>query len=231
MTSLTRVMSLLVAAGLVGCGSGSGDDGTAGGGGTGGAGGQASGGACGNVEPCGGSIVGAWVVSSVCILDGSAIGFDATTICDTATIAVKKVTDTGGITYAADHTYQSTGTLAIDVALTIPMSCFAPGRTCDALNGVYAQAMQKDPTITGATCGASGSTCVCEVSTLQDTGESGTYVTSGTTLTTTATGETAESGGYCVQGNELHSIALDMTMPTGPMGTATIAADVIFKKQ
>jgi hypothetical protein len=230
MKSLRRIMVLLVAASVAGCASGD----SAGAGGTDG-GGQTGGGACGTVQPCGGSIAGAWTVSSACILDGALLGFDATSICATATIVPKKVTSTGGISYAANQTYQSTGTIAIDVTLTIPTACFAAGRTCVALNDVYAQQMQTDPTLTGATCAASGSTsgstCVCEVSTLQDTGESGTYATSGSTLTTTAMGETAESGGYCVQGNELHEVVLDMTVPMGPMGTAKIGADLVFKRQ
>jgi hypothetical protein len=88
-----------------------------------------------------------------------------------------------------------------------------------------------DPTLTSATCATSGSACVCQLSTVQDATEAGTYTTSGTTLSTTPTGGTASTGSYCVKGNELHSLGIDLSMPMGTMGMVKIAADAVFTKQ
>ncbi len=58
----------------------------------------------------------------------------------------------------------------------------------------------------------------------------GTYTTSGTMLTLNATTGTGTGGAYCVQGNTLHLLTLDMTMSMGSMGTATIQSDIILTK-
>jgi hypothetical protein len=91
--------------------------------------------------------------------------------------------------------------------------------------------MQTDPTLKSATCAMSGSACVCQLSTSHDATEAGTYTTSGTTVSSTPTGGTVSTDSYCVKGNELHSIGIDMSMPMGTMGMVKIAGDVVFTKQ
>lgn len=215
MKRVTLIMSLVAGASVVGCGNGSG-----------------IGGSCGQVEPCGGEVVGAWKLASGCVLDSSAIGVDLSSICSTATFVVKNVGGTGQVTYDADQTYVSTGTLLIDGVLTLPTTCFAAGKTCAGLGAIYAQMMQTNSGIRAATCSTSGSACVCQLSLGGDVSESGTYSTNLTTLSTTPTGQTTASNDqYCVQGNVLHDINVDMTMPLGPMGMAKITGDLIFTKQ
>jgi hypothetical protein len=176
--------------------------------------------------------VGTWKLGSSCILDSSLLGIDATELCATATLVVKKVGGTAEVTYKADHTYVSTGSIAIDTTLTVPTTCFLAGKTCADLKAAYAQAMLADPTLTRTTCSPAGSACVCDLQLTADASESGTYSTNLTSLSTIPAGQTvASTDDYCVQGNELHSISIDMTMPVGPMGMAKIAGDLVFTRQ
>lgn len=185
-----------------------------------------TGGTCGKVQPCGGSVIGNWKVSSTCILDDSFLSVDTTGLCAGTTLALKKVSGSGGITFRADQTYQSTGTIAIDFTMGIPTTCFAPGNTCAGLS-----ADLRDPTITAVSCTTVGSACECQITTKQDTTEAGTYSTSGTTLTTTHSAETPSADPYCVEGNQLHELAVDMSMQMGAMGMVKIAADLVLTKE
>jgi hypothetical protein len=109
----------------------------------------------------------------------------------------------------------------------VPTSCLG-GMTCAALNAAIQASQQQnpDPAIQSITCVGTG-TCVCRfVGTPQTENETGTYTTSGTAITTTASGGTVDSGDYCVQGDTIHIVTVDRTMNTGPMGQATILSDV-----
>jgi hypothetical protein len=60
---------------------------------------------------------------------------------------------------------------------------------------------------------------------------SGTWSASGTRISlVSSTGDNA-GGPYCVQGNELHLITLDMTITMGSMGTLKIDEDLVATKQ
>jgi len=174
--------------------------------------------------------VGAWKFSSLCIFDGALLTFDATDICALATLTLRTVTGTGGITYAANGTYQSSRTLTSEFRLTVPAKCFSADKTCAGLNARYAEQMQTDPALVSAACATAASDCVCQLSTRSAVEESGTYATSGTTLSTTPTGGSPSSDRYCVQGQELHHIAVDLAMPMGATGVATITAADVFTK-
>jgi hypothetical protein len=224
-------LSMLVAASAFGCGGGTAMTPSTGGGGSGMTSSTGGGGSCGQVQPCGGAVVGTWKVANVCILDSAMLGLDASSICATATIELTKFTGTGGVTYGADQTYQDTGTVTIDFKLTVPTTCFATGKSCADVQDGYVQEMKTDSTLKSASCATSGAACVCQISTVQDATEAGTYATSGTMLSTTPTGGTASSDSYCVQGNELHDLSVDMSMPMGNMGTVKITGDIVFTKQ
>src|SRR5450432_3079177 len=226
MKSAMWTLSMLVAASAVGCGGGGGTALTPDGGG-GDTSTATGGGSCGQVQPCGGAIVGSWKVSSSCILDAS-FQMDASSICTTATIALKKVTGVGGITYGGDQTYQSTGTLSIDFTLSLPTTCFAAGKTCADLQTTYTKQMQTDPTLTSATCASSGSTCVCQLSTTQDATESGTYTTSGTIVSSTPAGGTVSNDSYCVKVNELPLLSVFISFLMGNIVMVKITVVIFF---
>jgi hypothetical protein len=59
----------------------------------------------------------------------------------------------------------------------------------------------------------------------------GTYATAGTKLTENQPGMAPDESSYCVQGNTLHIVGLDMTMPVGMMGQFKITNDVVLTKQ
>jgi hypothetical protein len=214
------VLSMMLASAL-GCGGGGGLMLPGAGTGTGGQ--PASSPTCAKVQPCGGSVVGTWKLTSTCVGDGVV---DASSICPAATGSIDMISGTGTVTYAADGTYQTMGRLALDVTLTIPTACFGPGETCATLGAMLAQQAQ----IPAASCTTSGASCACRISTVQGA-ETGTWQTSGTTLTLTPMGGDVSNDDYCVQGNELHDIALDTTMPLGAMGAMRIAGDLVYTKQ
>jgi hypothetical protein len=183
------------------------------------------GGSCGTVQPCGGSIAGTWKIENACLVNGGLV-VDASDICATATIVSTGISGMGMETWAADGTYHATGTLSLSFKATIPNSCFAPGRTCADVDAE----MKSDPSVASASCATSGTSCVCLFSTAEGD-ETGTWATSGTTLTETPADDTASTDQYCVSGNELHDIALDMSMPVGSMGMAKIVGDLVYTRQ
>jgi hypothetical protein len=52
----------------------------------------------------------------------------------------------------------------------------------------------------------------------------------GTTLSSISVDGSTSDDPYCVQGNELHSLSVDMMMPMGPMGQVHIQGDLVLKK-
>jgi hypothetical protein len=50
-------------------------------------------------------------------------------------------------------------------------------------------------------------------------------------LSSTPTGGAVSTDSYCVKGNDLHSIGIDLSMPMGTMGMVKIAGDIVFTKQ
>jgi hypothetical protein len=87
-----------------------------------------------------------------------------------------------------------------------------------------------DPTIQAVKCTGAGSNCNCKVVvTPQALNKSGMYATSGNTLVETPGRHPVWQ--LRVQGNELHSIAVDTMMPMGPMGVVAIAGDLVSQRQ
>ena len=232
MKTAARIFSTVILAGVLGCGGGGG--GTTGGAGAGGAAAGSAGaggarttggGACGTVEPCGGSILGTWKIENTCLLNGGLVA-DASAICATATLVSTGISGMGMVTWAQDGTYRATGTLSVAFKLTIPNACFAPDKNCA---GVDAE-MRANATVTSTGCATSGTSCVCQFSSVVGD-QTGTWSVSGTTLTQTPTGDTETMDPYCVVCDELHDIAFDMSMSVGSMGMAKIVGDVVYKRQ
>jgi hypothetical protein len=232
MKTLPRLVASVLVASALGCGGRSpldvSDTGGAGAGAAGMGGSPPSANvACGTVQPCGGSVEGTWKVAKTCIVNGGVVG-DAFDGCPTSTFTVTKISATGTVTFAPDGTYQESGTLALDLKLTIPDSCVAGG--CAFLESGLRQS--SDPSIMSTvSCATSGGTCVCQLSETRGA-ETGTYDASGTTLTTSANGGgTTSMDPYCVSGDELHDIALDMSMSVGSLGMAKIVGDIVYTRQ
>jgi hypothetical protein len=209
--------------GTTGLGGTTGSGGT--GGGTSGTGGASS--ACGTVEPCGGSLAGTWKLTSECLDMAELTASVQQSICAQAVVSAVSVGASGTATFNANLSYSVSETVTAVLTYQFPVSC-TNGMTCVDY-GLYQAASA--PTGESFTCTGTAA-CVCTVSILNTSADSGTYSTVGSdvVITSAVTGATS-SGGYCVQGSTLHLVTVDPTMNTGPMGQPTIAKDVLGQKQ
>ena len=185
-------------------------------------------GSCGKVTPCGGDVVGNWTISGACF-NAAALNMDIGMSCPGATVSITALSVSGSVSFNADLTYTTVGTASISVRETIPASCLAAGGgtlTCAQLDQQIQQDIAANPSSTQSGHCEGSSICTCTVTNgPQTTSETGTYTTSGTTLTFTDSAGSISSNGYCVQGDELHVVQLDMTMPMG-----TIQADTVLTR-
>jgi len=191
----------------------------------GGSGGAAS---CGALEPCGGDPVGTWKLTGGCFDDAIVTMSYQEATCASATATAKITSSAGTVQFKADRTYVVTGFMASTVVtVDFPATCLN-GITCADIQSTF----RASPSTASATCTGT-STCQCMVPLQGDTtSESGTYVINGTSLDTTPSdGSDPDTISYCVKGNTLHLIELDTTMNMGPMGQATIVADLLATKQ
>jgi hypothetical protein len=197
--------------------------------------GSGGGGSCGQVEPCGANLVGNWTVSGACLNAAKVmqIGVDDgfIDICATSTVTNGRHDVSGTFMFNADMTYSASLSVTIGFTWNVPTACLQ-GATCSAFNAALQTALQQnpDPAIGSIIC-TGASTCACAfTSPIMPDQETGTYTTSGTAYTTVASDGTTTRGDYCVQGNTVHFPEVDTTMNMGPMGQATIDADVVATK-
>jgi hypothetical protein len=204
-----RAIGLMLAMGacllLVACDDGgkagaSGAGGRAGGGARGGAGGQAGGTdggspACSAASPCGGDIVGTWKVTESCLSASE----DLSTVCAGVSADIQ-FTFSGTTTYSADGTYTSATSGGGLTTYHYPAACLTGGETCDQLGQVL-MAVGMYSSVSCATDTAGVCNCAA-VTASTSSNETGTYATSGSTLTLTHAGATSMAP-YCVQGNAL----------------------------
>jgi len=195
--------------------------------------GDSGGGSCGKVAPCGGDIVGDWTISGACANTAS-LAMQIIPNCPTATATASSIHATGSASFNPDMTYSLSETLTVSASGTVPSSCLMYAGfmlTCADFNLLIQEYVAMNPTmVQSATC-AGGDTCNCSFTLAPQTrNETGTYLTTGTELSTTVNGVLYGTA-YCVQKNELHMVSVNTTMPMGPMGQVNIDADTVFKKQ
>jgi hypothetical protein len=189
-----------------------------------------SGGSCGGVQPCGGDVVGNWTISGECVNTASA-NMQIMAECPGASISTSGIRVTGNVTFNADMTYAVTETISASVRETIPLSCLQSGTTrvtCAQLDQELQMEFAQDPSasISGHCVGSSACTCTFTIPS-QTVSQSGTYSTSGTAIIMTGSSSNVQ---YCVQGNEMHMMTLNATMPMGSMGQLNIDSDLVLKK-
>jgi len=190
--------------------------------------GGGGGGSCGKVEPCGGPVAGTWKASASCSSSSVANSMFQDGLmgsCPTATASAESGSPTGTLALNADLSYTMSLSVPFVFHLTVPASCLNGGSCAD-----LAAAVSQSLTDGTVTC-AGSSSCNCTLITTSTMAGTGTYTTSGTTLTLTDASGSANDGTYCVQGNTLHLVDVDTTMNMGPMGQATITDDVTLSKQ
>jgi hypothetical protein len=171
---------------------------------------------------CGGNIVGTWTFTSECFTGD--VTTAASEDCAGASGSVNSIQVSGTATFNSDGSYSLTLNQTVDETDNIPSSCLTQQGvtlTCAELQEVFS-GLSGDGGTAG-TCTTSGSGCNCNFSIANSDVESGTYTTSGSTLTTTPTGGTgsgATSGSYCVNGNTLTFVASSSSSVLGQL-TAT----------
>jgi hypothetical protein len=187
--------------------------------------GSSSGGSCG-VAPCGGAVTGSWKASSACV-DRATLNMEflsgVMSSCPTASLGAVTTTPTGTVSFAADMTF--TGTLAVNtnIGLNFPPACTG-GASCDQLTQALQSIVGMDG-ITAVSCAGAGS-CVCTLQqTLDIVNDTGTWATSGTTLSLTGATNGAGGGAYCVKGSSLHLLDVDMAT------MMKVTGDIVLNKQ
>ena len=125
------------------------------------------------------------------------------------------VNRTQAVTINADGTYQTQGSVNANIRYAFTLDCvsaLAGEPLTDADMPEFCsglETMLNDPTeetsIDSATCGMSGSTCRCQVTSSDQINDTGTWVVDGTSVITTDNeGETSEAS-FCVQGNQMQT--------------------------
>lgn len=186
-------------------------------------------GSCGKVQPCGGDVVGNYSIGAACF-DNAALTMEIGMQCPGASVNISGLKVSGNGSFNADMTYSITETISASLSETIPASCLTMSGitvTCTQLDQEIQALLTQNPgTYQSAHCSGSSS-CTCTfVLAPQTTSETGTYTTSGTTITTTDSTGSSSSSSYCVQGNELHMLSVDMTMAMGK-----VQADIVLTKK
>ena len=178
-----------------GCGDGKGSTGTGGVGGGGGTGGSAA--ICASNSACGGDVVGTWAIAQVCNLFLTTPG---TPLCPGIDYSRSTLTETGTFTFRTDGTATEDLTGTGTLRESVPASCLDVLGTCESLDAAFKMAVQ-DGSYTSGRCGTgTAGSCDCTADFQTTATISGTYTTSGTTLTLMNTTNTSNAASYCVQG-------------------------------
>jgi len=181
---------------------------------------------CGKVQPCGGDVQGTWDITAGCVDQAtSAASFAMAAMgsdCPTETLVSISEDVSGMFVLNADSTYAVSVVFDGTLNVNVPAACHT-GLSCAAFAAsVQAQiAAGLVPGLTAVSCSGSVD-CSCRESLSVPESESGTWVSSGTTLSLRAADGTTSDLGYCVQGNTVHF----MELSTGTTGQITVVSDL-----
>lgn len=198
-----------------GGGTDAGTGGTTGTGGTGGTSGTGGtgGGSCGNVQPCGGSVVGTWTLTNDCA-DKTALSsaLQSGLSCPSLQVSSAQAIIAGTLTFGSDGTYSVQESETVNLGFSLPSTCTS-GLSCTDFGTAFQ-----------STC-AGTTTCACTETNTQPTTSTGTYSIAGNVLALTDSATlSVTSGSYCVQGSTLHLLTVDST-------TGAVTDDTVAQKQ
>jgi hypothetical protein len=210
MSRNARLVTFLALAGVgaLGCGSSS-----------------SGGGSCGQVESCGGDVVGSWSIAQSCGVSDSFVvpeqqffaGF-----CDPTHTGA--VFDPGTTTWVGSWSFSSAMSFTQSLLITEHQSFVCQdGEKCSDLESQI-QAGQATYPIQSGSCTAVSQGCRCTIVWSALSQEEGTYTSAGTKLVLTVPGSSATDFNYCVQGNTMHWIDQDNAAPTAN-------ADIVAERQ
>ncbi len=171
------------------------------------------------VPACGGNLLGTWSFVNSCSAAG--LGDCAGEVLDASSIH-----RSGTITFNAIGSYSTTETDTGTFTFDVPAACLS-GATCADLQSVYqgpGYVGSPDPTFSSATCATTATGCHCLLGALgAPVTITGTYVASGTSVTSTSSTGVADADTYCVQGSILHLIYAT--------STPAVPDEAVFMKQ
>lgn len=192
-------------------------------------GGGGGGGTCATAGNCGGDLTGDWRVTASCARTSGTVG---ATACPNATVS-GPLTFTGTASYNADLTYTATLATSGTEVVDVPASCLVQSGvpvTCEQLNFLLPTLMPSLSALNLHCVSASGGGCSCTatLNALTTTG-SGTYTTSGGTLTVTPASGAPQANDYCVKGSN----TLDLTPPSSitALPGLMVTGDLTFTRQ
>ncbi|HXU04525.1 MAG TPA: hypothetical protein VN903_26365 [Polyangia bacterium] len=191
---------------------------------------------CGNVQPCGGDVIGNWTFVQECESPASfaaaAASFAAMaeqSWCVGQSLVAIGPAASGSLLFSAEGTYSLALVFGGTLDINYPASCLAGVSCDDATAGFQSQIADGTfpmPNVTSIACSGS-SNCVCRAVVNVPRSDTGTFSVSGTILTLTAAGGGVTSKSYCVADKALH--ILDTAMRTS--GQTDIDSDLVAMKQ
>jgi hypothetical protein len=193
-----------------------------------------SGTACGQVEPCGGDVVGSWSIVGSCLSPAGMFSTDRDALfgqfCTGGTNSSVDVKgDNSTVSWVGAWSFNATMTYAVSILASVheTFSC-DDGETCTALDTAIKAAEGTYSTIQSAGCTAGGGSgvCNCTIEWASFNDDAGTYADNGTALSLAATsGLPTAQIGYCVQGNTMHWI------PTESAASGPPFPDIVAERQ
>ena len=197
---------------------------------------------CGNVQPCGGDVVGNWMFVEQCqsaaSIAASKANFSAMAAgswCPEQTLVGIEPQASGSLVLDAAGAYALDLVFGGYIDIDFPASCIAGASCDDATAGFQSQIEQGTfpiPTVTSIAC-SGASSCVCHAAVDRLRSESGTYSVSGSALSFAATTGAVTNKSYCVAGSRLHILdtSTSTSTATGSTGQIAIDSDLVAMKQ
>jgi len=150
------------------------------------------------LTPCGGDLVGEWTIKEVCFDIAAPAALVA--VCPDVTFSVSPAIATGTISFKADGTTSSSGSISFQEFVRFPNSCLTEDECT-----LFGSQLSTAAGVTDGTCTYAGSTgCSCSLTSNQPSMSSGTYEVQGTNVTVTnSTTGAKEVDSFCVSGNTL----------------------------
>ncbi|HXJ23257.1 MAG TPA: hypothetical protein VMT03_23785 [Polyangia bacterium] len=191
---------------------------------------------CGNVQPCGGDVVGNWTFVEECE--------SATSVATIQADFARSVDDTWcALAQLIGIEPQASGSLQFDAAghyaleliysgtfdIEYPVSCLV-AFDCDDLTAELQSEIDAGvfpvPSASSVSC-VGTSSCLCRAAVSAEQSQSGTYSVAGSVMTLISTNGAVLNKSYCIAGNAFHVLATS----TGTSGQTSIDSDVVAVKQ
>jgi len=146
---------------------------------------------------CGGDIAGDWNVTGFCP-DTSKVPPQIKDLCESATLDYDAPVVAGSLSFKADKSYTQSTTAKGTGYLVLPADCLKDLPSCEQAQQLINGSGGTEKPVT---CAASNGGCRCALAVDEKADSTGTYTTSGQTVTIKATEELTSN--YCVKGSEL----------------------------